>query len=132
MRGFGHSKRLAPLLSIVPLLGPAATAHAGSRDPWLGLHRALRLTTLAAGAPCPVSSTHMVDQGRIGGAAGVGPVYPLPSTFSSDSRHPNLLAAKTLWTWPTNLRTHAVLVLVRGRRLDQPGTMQFQLGPGWA
>jgi hypothetical protein len=76
---FGRPRLLAPLVSLVALLSLAGTANAGFQDAWVPLYRALRLTTLDAGTPCPVSSTHAVDQRRISGAAGVGPVYPLPS-----------------------------------------------------
>ena len=126
-----HPKLLALLVASIAILGAAGTTTADARDPWASLHRPLRLKPLAAGARCPVSPTHRLDRGHLSGAAGVGPIYPMPSPFTPDDRHPGWLASKTIWTWPTSLRTHAIHVLVRGMRLDRPGLMRFQLGPQW-
>jgi len=123
-------KLLAPLVAILALLVTAGMASARTRDPWAALHRPLRLKPLAAGARCPVTPTHRLDRGHISGV-GVGPIYPLPSPFGAYDRQPGWLGSKTIWAWPTELRTHAVRVLVRGRRLDRPRVMRFQLGPQW-
>jgi hypothetical protein len=120
---------LALLVAGFASLAPAASA-APAVDSWAALHRPLKLA-LAAGEACPVSPSRKVDGGRISGALGAGPVYPLSSRFDRDDRHPGLLAAKTLWTWPTGLISHPLRVLVRARRLDGPGAMRFQLGPQW-
>jgi hypothetical protein len=55
----------------------------------------------------------------------------MPGPFSTDGRHPGWLGSKTLWAWPTELLKNGVHVRVRGRRLDGPGEMRFQLGPDW-
>jgi hypothetical protein len=124
-------KFLASSLAALALLGTAGTTTARTRDPWAALHRPLRLKPLAAGARCPVSAVHTLDRGRLGGAVGIGPIYPMPSPFSRYDRHPSWLGSKTIWAWPPKLVTHATRVLVRGRRLDRPGPMRFQLGPEW-
>ena len=64
---------------------------------------------------------------------GAGPVYatPAPFAFSKDDRHPAWLASKTLWAWKPALKTRPARVLIRGRRIDRPGVMKFQLGPQW-
>jgi hypothetical protein len=109
-------------------LGLAAPAPA--KDDWAALHRRLQLHTLTPGASCPVTRSHALDHGRLSGA-GRGPVYALPSPFGPDGRHAGWIGSKTLWTWPTPLLRHSNHVLIRGRRLDQPGAMRFQLGPNW-
>lgn len=122
---------LVSLLASLALLGAVGTTVAAARDPWATLRRPLRLEPIAAGARCPVTAAHRVDRGRLGGAVGVGPVYPLPSPFSRYDRYPSWLGSKTIWVWPTKLVNRSTRVLVRGRRLDAPGTMRFQLGPQW-
>ena len=119
------------LLAVVAVLGLAGSAAGrGAKSPWPALHRPLLLEPLAAGAACPVTPQRKLDGGRLAGS-GTGPAYPAPSFFSTDDRHPGLLASKTIWAWPTRYVTHATPVLVRGMRLDAPGAMQFQLGPQW-
>ena len=125
------SKVFVSLLAALALLGTADTTTAHARDPWAPLHRPLRLEPLAAGTRCPVSAVHSVDHGRIGGAVGDGPIYPMPTPFDRYDRHPGWLGSKTIWAWPRNLVTHGTRVLVRGRRLDRPGMTRFQLGPQW-
>lgn len=130
MRALARLTVVAPLAVALALGGAAGTTTAGTPAPWASLHRALRLEPLAAGARCPVSPLHALDRGRLSGA-GVGPVYPLPSPFGPDGRHAGWIGSKTLWAWPAALRTKHVRVLVRGRRLDSPGALRFQLGPDW-
>jgi hypothetical protein len=123
-------KSFAPLVVVVAVLGTPGVTGASDRDPWASLHRPLQLNALPAGATCPVSPRHSLDRGHLSGV-GSGPIYPLPSPFSAYDRRPGWLGSKTIWAWPTKLRTHAVYVLVRGIRLDQPGRMRFELGPQW-
>jgi hypothetical protein len=85
---------------------------------------------LAAGAACPVSKLHPLDRGRLSGV-GSGPIFTQPSPFSAYDRKPGWLGSKTIWTWPAQLVGRPVRVLVRGLRLDAPGTLRFQAGPGW-
>jgi hypothetical protein len=120
---------LAGLLLLVAMTG-VVSAGTAAQPSWVSLHRASRLRPLATGAPCPVAPLRRLDRGRFHGA-GSGPVYPTGVSFSGDSRHPSWIASKTIWAWPTKLKTHAIRVLVRGLRLDQPGVMRFQLGPQW-
>jgi hypothetical protein len=115
----------------VALLCGADAIGARPSDPWAALRRPLLLKPLAPGAVCPVSAVHPLDRGHLSGA-GVGPIYPLPSPFSSYDRQPGWLGAKTLWAWPTLLKGHPERVLVRGVRLDRPGSLRFQVGPQWA
>jgi hypothetical protein len=126
-----RTSAVSALLAAVAVLGLAGTA-AGSRakSPWPALHRPLLLKPLAAGASCPVTRQHKLDGGRLAGVGG-GPVYPGAPFFSTDDRHPGLLASKTIWAWPTRYVTHSTPVLVRGLRLDAAGAIQFQLGPQW-
>jgi hypothetical protein len=128
--GLVRPKALAPFVVVVALLGTAGVTAARTSDPWASLHRPLQLKPLPAGAACPVSPTHSLDRGRLSGV-GPGPIYPAPSPFGAYDRRPGWLGSKTIWAWPTTLRSHAVRVLVRGIRLDRPGRMRFELGPGW-
>jgi hypothetical protein len=77
-----------------------------------------------------VSRSHGLDQGRLSGA-GTGPIYTLPADFGRDDAAPGWLVAKVLWAWPPSLLTHSERVLVRGVRLDGPGSLRFELGPQW-
>ncbi|MHB8469937.1 MAG: hypothetical protein ACYDCH_09310 [Gaiellaceae bacterium] len=121
-------RRLLTAAALVVLV--AAPAALGSRDPWAGLRRPLRLAPLAAGASCPVTARRPLDRNRLSGL-GAGPAYPLPVSFSRYDRRPAWLGAKTIWAWPPALKTRATRILVRGRRLDAAGPLRFQLGPGW-
>jgi hypothetical protein len=121
---------LVPLLSALALVTTTQTSTARDRDPWDSLRRPLQLEPLALGAACPVSVRHPLDRGHLA-AVGVGPVFPMPSPFDPDDRHAGWIGSKTIWAWPSRLRSRAVRVLVRGRRLDGPGPMRFQLGPQW-
>jgi hypothetical protein len=126
--GLVRPKTLAPLVLIVALLATAGVTGANDRDPWASLQRPLRLKPLPPGAVCPGSHPHSLDRGHLSGV-GSGPIYPMPSPFSAYDRRPGWLGSKTIWAWPTNLRSHAVRVLVRGVRVDRPGRMRFELGP---
>ena len=107
-----------------------ASSAAAASDPWQALHRPLRLHPLAAGAACPVSKLHLLDAGRLGGL-GDGPIYPNPTRFDAYGRKPGWLGSKTIWAWSPALMKRPVRVLVRGVRLDAPGVLRFQMGPGW-
>ncbi len=123
--------RFAVIGAAVAALALGVASSAPASGDWAALHRPLQLTTLKAGARCPVTHSHPIDHGRFSGV-GSGPVYPLlPSRFESDGRHTAWIASKTLWTWPAPLLKHGIHVLVRGRRLDRAGVMRFQLGPDW-
>ena len=121
----------APPLRCTPhVLLPLALA-AAALNPWAPLHRPLHLPAVAAGAPCPVSAPHRLAAGRLR-VVGRGPAFALPTPFSAYDRLPGWLGTKTLWAWRPALKTHRVRVLVRGRRLDAPGELRFQLGPDWS
>ena len=122
---------LATFGAALVLLSGAGASGARSPEPWASLHRPLRLEPLPPGARCPVSAPHPLDHGRLGGV-GPGPIYPMPSPFTAFDRHPGWLASKTIWAWPVRLKTQRERVLVRGRRLDRPGPVRFQLGPAWS
>ena len=121
-------RTLVPLTAVLALAG--ASASAGAADPWRPLHRPLQLARLEPGAACPAYRSHTVDHGRIS-AIGLGPVYPGGFSFSRYDRRPAWLGSKTIWSWPSELKTQRLRVLVRGRRLDRPGSLRFQLGPQW-
>jgi len=91
--------------------------------------RPLRLPSIAPGSACPTTTPSGSE-----GALGVGPSYPTLSrepgrTYvtldPSDST--GVPGTKVLWSTP---RYHGV-VRIRGGRLDGPGTLGFDLGPGW-
>jgi hypothetical protein len=119
---------LAAFAGVFALLGAAPAG--GSGSPWTALERPLRMKTLAPGARCPVTPAHHLTAGVPDGV-GAGPAYPMPFTFSKDDRHPAWLASKTVWAWKPALKTRSTRVLVRGRRIDRPGVVKFQLGPQW-
>jgi len=122
--------RLLLVASAVVALTPGGAASASARDGWAALHRPLQLKALKAGARCPVTPSHALDNGRLNGA-GTGPAYPMPSRFSTYDRFPGWIASKTLWAWPARYLKQPFKVLVRGQRLDRNGEMRFQLGPDW-
>jgi hypothetical protein len=119
------------ILVLALVLLAAVAAGAARADSWSSLHRALVLKPLAAGARCPVTPSRKLDRGRVPNGVGAGPAYPMPARFGPDGRHPGWIASKTLWGWPPELSSKGVHVLVRGRRLDAPGEVRFQLGPDW-
>jgi hypothetical protein len=130
-----NPKSIAPLvIGVAMLLGSASATGARNGDPWAALHRPLQLKPLAAGAPCPVTRPRTIAHAPMA-LLGAGPVYPGLAakrvTFSSYDRAPSWLAAKTIWAWRPALISRRTRVLVRGRRLDRPGLMRFQLGPEW-
>jgi hypothetical protein len=109
---------------------------------WSALYRPLHVPRLVAGAPCPASAprrkVHPAVSVNISRAFGPGPAYPTLSVRSGHAAvvmvwpptEPPYLGwagTKVLWTVP--LYTGAVLV--RGRQLDGPNRVGFDLGPGW-
>jgi hypothetical protein len=109
---------------------------------WAALHRPLRVPRIAAGTPCPASSqrrkVHPAVSVNIAHAFGPGPAYPAVGVSSgravvvmvwppTEAPHLGWAGTKILWTVP--LYTGAVLV--RGRQLDGPNQVGFDLGPGW-
>ena len=113
--------------------------HAGLLDyDWRPLRRALRVPTIAAGAPCPASA----PRGNVAGAGltmrafGPGPAYPTLDGSSgraavgmvwSPTEPPYLgwAGTKVLWTVPR----YTGAVLIRGRQVDGPNGLGFDLGP---
>lgn len=126
-----QTARITLLACALAALGAVAAPSAGARDPWAALRRPLRIKPLAAGARCPVTPAHHLSSG-VPDVEGTGPVYPAGFAFSHDDLHPTWMASKTLWAWEPALKTRATRVLVRGRRIDRPGVVRFQLGPNWS
>lgn len=123
--------RRAAVPVAVALLLPGAAAGA---DGWAALHRPLHLPTVRPGATCPVSA---VDR-RVGWSAthifggsgiGPGPVYPGLGSVSGllwatrDVQYGSRwFGEKVFWYVLPRYRGP---VLIRGRRLDGPGTVGF-------
>ena len=119
--------RRTALLVCVGLLSTAGTAQAAG--PWQTLQRPLELPSVAAGAPCPVSTIDdRVDWRAVnafGDGLGRGPVYPGMSedaTLELRSVGTGWLRTKVFWYVKPSYRGRA---LIRGRRLDAPGTLRF-------
>jgi hypothetical protein len=109
---------------------------------WAALHRRLHVPRIAAGAACPASSrrrsVHPAVSVNVLNAFGPGPAYP---TLNGSSGRAALVliwppteppylgwaGTKVLWTVPL----HTGAVLIRGRQLDGPNQVGFDLGPGW-
>ena len=86
-------------------------------------------SSVAAGAPCPVSAIDdRVDWRAVnafGDGLGRGPVYPGMSedaTLTLRSVGTPWLRSKVFWYVKPSYRGR---VLIRGRRLDAPGTLRF-------
>ena len=107
---------------------------------WRPLRRPLRVPTLAAGTACPASPS------RPNGDAtrfpfyffGPGPAYPTLGASSgrasigltwsaTDAPYFGWAGTKVLWAVPR----YAGAVLIRGRQLDGPNEVGFDLGPQW-
>jgi hypothetical protein len=118
---------------LLTALGLARPANAA--DQWRKLHRPLDLPRLSPGEACPVSAVDArVDWESInmfgGPGLGPGPVYP----GLGDSRHltttsgpsrDGWFGTKVFWYVKPTYRGRA---LIRGRRLDGPGTVHFDRG----
>jgi hypothetical protein len=119
---------LALLAALV--LAPAA----GSADGWSALRRPLHLPKLAPGAACPVSKVdRRVNWSKLhifgGFGTGPGPVYPGVGGVSGliwatrDEQYGSKwYGAKVFWFVLPSYRGR---VLIRGRRLDGPGSVGF-------
>jgi hypothetical protein len=112
---------------------------------WASLHRPLRVPTPAPGSPCPQTAA----AGTIGErgstdlpqilAYGPGPAYPaglgiepqgavlVAFRAEADEPYAGWSGTKVLWTTPR----YTGAVLVRGRQLDGPNPLGFDLGPQW-
>jgi hypothetical protein len=115
------------------VLAPASAASAPPADPWPSLHRRLHLPRVTPGTPCP-----RTPGGRsaplVAFTLGAGPVYPVlgfsappPAaegvvTLDERTREGGFYRQKTLWVVSARYRGP---VLVRGRRIDGPGVLQF-------
>jgi len=125
--------RLAVAIAAVllPALGLAQSVKAANPS-WGKLHRSLHLPQLTAGEACPVSPVdRRVDwPGGLSPGVGPGPVYPIGIGGDGDlgTRGPSSdgwFGTKVLWyVKPSYPRR----VLIRGHRLDGPGTLRFHQG----
>jgi hypothetical protein len=107
---------------------------------WAALHRPLHVPMIAAGTPCPASAPRPnVDAAVLARPAfGPGPAYPTLDGSSghavvgltwrpTDPPYLGWAGTKVLWTVPT----YTGAVLIRGRQLDGPNPVGFDLGPTW-
>jgi hypothetical protein len=109
---------------------------------WAALRRPLRVPRIAPGAPCPASaprrSVPPAVSAVVSPAFGPGPAYPTLDLSSgravvvlvwppTEPPYLGWAGTKVLWTVPT----YPGAVLVRGRQLDGPNRVGFDLGPGW-
>lgn len=107
---------------------------------WATLRRPLHVPTIAAGRPCPASSARRNVDAAVSAspAFGPGPAYPTLDGSSgraslvlvwspTDPPYQGWAGTKVLWTVPT----YTGAVLIRGRQLDGPNQVGFDLGPGW-
>ena len=93
---------------------------------WAALYRPLHLPALAPGGACPITSERTVVAG-LPALPGEGPLYPYATDAAdgtayyrpSDAGPEGVLVA---WVAAPDLRGP---VLVRGRRLDEPGSISF-------
>jgi hypothetical protein len=107
---------------------------------WRPLRRPLRVPSLAAGTACPASPARPNGDGtRFPSISfGPGPAYPtlggssgrasIRLTWSpTDPPYLGWAGTKVLWGVPR----YAGAVLIRGRQLDGPNEVGFDLGPQW-
>ncbi len=115
---------------LISAMGLAEAATAGG--PWRELHRPLDLPEVAPGEACPVSPVDQrVDWAPINifGVSGIGrgPVYPglgrkgrLRATSGPNGE--GWFSGKVFWYVKPS---YGERVLIRGRRLDGPGSLRF-------
>ena len=128
---------------MLELIAAAALATAGPADrryEWRPLYRPLRIPAIAPGTPCPAAPA----RGRLAGsgmgfsAFGPGPAYPTLANRAGraaiglvwppdDPARPGWAGTKVLWWVPR----YDGAVLIRGRQLDGPNRVGFDLGPRW-
>ena len=107
---------------------------------WRPLRRSLRVPQLAAGDPCPATPARRnpAATGFPSYLFGPGPAYPTLGSSSgrasigltwSPTEPPYLgwAGTKVLWAVPR----YAGAVLIRGRQLDGPNEVGFDVGPQW-
>jgi len=114
------------------LLALALLAPLGGGDDWKPLHRALHLPQ--AGATCPTSPTRQLGKWPFSYS---GPVYlqnvgsaPVRGEIDVSQSIPDRqgwLTQKTPWLVPASYRGP---VLIRGTRIDAPGSISFAKGFG--
>ena len=132
MRGIAKKTGVV-LITVLALAQPVGAARGAGE----GLHLPLALPELPPGAPCPVSPVdERVDWGRIGifGRSGTGPGPVYPGLGGSDPPGQILarrdgpadpwFGTKVFWYVKPSYRGPA---LIRGRRLDGPGSLRFEL-----
>lgn len=97
--------------------------------------RPLHLPVLKPGESCPRSSASAVDLAAFGGISlgAVGPVHPIIGEVGARQANPiaasaegGLYGVKTLWY---SRASYQGPVLIRGQRLDAPGTITFGESP---
>jgi hypothetical protein len=106
-------------------LGPVSPSAVPSIDSLEALHRPLDLPTLAAGAPCPITSPTTVA--GLGTLPGPGPVYPMTTTvngvvFFDPASAPNGPGANVSWVAAPGFRGP---VLIRGGSLRGGQPLRF-------
>ena len=106
---------------------------------WAPLRHPVRVPTLAAGAACPASAPRPSRDGTLPiHLFGPGPAYPTLATEAgrasvgltwAPTEPPYLgwAGTKVLWKVPR----YAGAVLIRGRQLDGPNSVGFDVGPNW-
>ena len=106
---------------------------------WRPLRRPLRIPTLPAGSDCPATPARSSVDGRFPQYLfGPGPAYPtldgsseraaIGLTWSAtDSPYLGWAGTKVLWAVPR----YVGAVLIRGRQLDGPNEVGFDVGPRW-
>lgn len=111
----------------------------GAEYEWKWLYRPLRIPVIAAGASCPTSPARVPIAGiGVRFAFGPGPAYPTLAIRSgrtaiglvwppTDPTHVGWAGTKVLWSIPR----YEGAVLIRGRQLDGPNGVGFDLGPRW-
>jgi hypothetical protein len=114
-----------------PPTQPAITAAPTEATPgptnWTLLETPLQLPTVEAGATCP-RSTGTVVSPAFGPGLGSGPVYPVglgTDGFLELEAAGDAFRQKVLWVASA---AYAGPVLIRGRRLDAAGTIEFGAG----
>ena len=105
---------------------------------WAPLRRPVRVPTLAPGVACPAAVPRPSRDGTLPiHLFGPGPAYPtlaadagrasVSLTWETDPPSLGWAGTKVLWKVPR----YAGAVLIRGRQLDGPNGVGFDLGPSW-